>query len=83
MFNLGLIILFFKTYCPFKKPNFMKKVYLLILTEHLTHKDTMFFFLKYYDSKNILVILNIFPVFILKLKLMDAESIKKVLLLLS
>ena len=57
----------------------MKKLYLFDFDGTLTYKDTMFLFLKYYDSKKYFwSYFKHIPVFILvKLKLMDAELAKK------
>lgn len=57
----------------------MKKLYLFDFDGTLTYKDTMFLFLKFYDSKKYFwSYLKHIPVFILvKLKLMNAEAAKK------
>ena len=60
----------------------MKKLYLFDFDGTLTYKDTMFMFLKFYDPKKYLFqFLKHIPLFILlKLKLADAESVKKSLI---
>ncbi len=57
----------------------MKKLYLFDFDGTLTYKDTLFLFLKYYDSKKYFwSYLKHIPVFILvKLKLINAEIAKK------
>ena len=57
----------------------MKKLYLFDFDGTLTYKDTMFLFLKFYDPARFSVqFLKYTPLFILlKLKLADAESVKK------
>jgi len=60
----------------------MKKLYLFDFDGTLTYKDTMFMFLKFYDpAKYSVQFLKHVPLFILlKLKLADAESVKKSLI---
>ena len=60
----------------------MKKLYLFDFDGTLTYKDTMFMFLKFYDPTKFSVqFLKHVPLFILlKLKLADAESVKKSLI---
>ena len=60
----------------------MKKLYLFDFDGTLTYKDTMFMFLKFYDPKKYsFQFLKHIPLFILlKLKLADAESVKKSLI---
>ncbi|MDR2205043.1 MAG: HAD-IB family hydrolase [Flavobacteriaceae bacterium] len=57
----------------------MKKLYLFDFDGTLTHKDTMFLYLKFYSpSKYWVQFLKHIPLFILlKLKLADAEKVKK------
>lgn len=57
----------------------MKKLYLFDFDGTLTYKDTMFLFLKFYDpAKFSAQFLKHIPLFILlKLKLADAEAVKK------
>lgn len=57
----------------------MKKLYLFDFDGTLTYQDTMFLFLKYYNpEKYFWSFMKHIPVFILvKLKLMDAELVKK------
>lgn len=57
----------------------MKKLYLFDFDGTLTYKDTMFMFLKFYDpAKYSVQFLKHVPLFVLlKLKLADAESVKK------
>ncbi|MGC4128703.1 MAG: HAD family hydrolase [Bergeyella sp.] len=57
----------------------MKKLYLFDFDGTLTYKDTMFLYLKFYNrAKYDLQFLKHLPLFVLlKLKLLDAESVKK------
>ncbi len=57
----------------------MKKLYLFDFDGTLTYKDTMFLFLKFYDPAKFSVqFLKHIPLFILlKMKLADAETVKK------
>ncbi len=57
----------------------MKKLYLFDFDGTLTYKDTMFLFLKFYDpAKYSVQFLKHIPLFaLLKLKLADAEAVKK------
>ncbi len=57
----------------------MKKLYLFDFDGTLTYKDTMFLFLKFYDPAKFSVqFLKHIPLFmLLKLKLADAEAVKK------
>ncbi|MFC4686971.1 HAD family hydrolase [Epilithonimonas pallida] len=57
----------------------MKKLYLFDFDGTLTYKDTMFLFLKFYDPAKFSVqFLKHIPLFILlKMKLADAEAVKK------
>lgn len=57
----------------------MKKLYLFDFDGTLTYKDTMFLFLKYYNpTKFYLAFAKHIPLFVLlKLKLADAEKVKK------
>ncbi len=57
----------------------MKKLYLFDFDGTLTYKDTMFLFLKFYDSAKFSVqFAKHIPLFVLvKLKLADAEKVKK------
>ena len=57
----------------------MKKLYLFDFDGTLTYKDTMFLFLKFYDTKKFyLEFLKHIPLFVLlKLKLAKAEDVKK------
>ncbi|WP_374443736.1 HAD family hydrolase [Epilithonimonas sp.] len=57
----------------------MKKLYLFDFDGTLTYKDTMFLFLKFYDPAKFSVqFLKHIPLFmLLKLKLADAETVKK------
>lgn len=57
----------------------MKKLYLFDFDGTLTYKDTMFLYLKFYDSaKFTLQFIKHIPLFVLlKLKLADAEKVKK------
>ena len=60
----------------------MKKLYLFDFDGTLTYKDTMFMFLKFYDPAKFSVqFLKHVPLFILlKMKLADAEAVKKSLI---
>ncbi len=60
----------------------MKKLYLFDFDGTLTYKDTMFLFLKFYDPAKFSVqFLKHVPLFILlKMKLADAEAVKKSLI---
>lgn len=60
----------------------MKKLYLFDFDGTLTYKDTMFLFLKFYDPTKFSVqFLKHVPLFILlKMKLADAEAVKKSLI---
>jgi len=60
----------------------MKKLYLFDFDGTLTYKDTMFLFLKFYDPAKFSVqFIKHIPLFILlKLKLADAEAVKKSLI---
>ena len=57
----------------------MKKLYLFDFDGTLTYKDTMFLYLKFYDSMTFYVqFVKHIPLFVLlKLKLADAEKVKK------
>ncbi|MBP3839392.1 MAG: haloacid dehalogenase-like hydrolase, partial [Chryseobacterium sp.] len=57
----------------------MKKLYLFDFDGTLTYKDTMFLYLKFYNStKFYMQFLKHIPLFVLlKLKLADAEKVKK------
>lgn len=57
----------------------MKKLYCFDFDGTLTHKDTMFLFLRFYHSRRYFFqFLRHIPLFILlKIKLLDAESVKK------
>lgn len=59
----------------------MKKLYLFDFDGTLTYKDSMFLFLKFYDPvKYSAQFLKHVPLFVLvKLKLADAEKVKKAL----
>lgn len=57
----------------------MKKLYFFDFDGTLTYKDTMFMFLKFYDSKKFVTqFVKHIPLFVLlKLKLADAEKVKR------
>ena len=57
----------------------MNKLYFFDFDGTLTHKDTMFLFLKYFDSKKYRIqFAKHLPLFVLlKMKLVDAENVKK------
>ena len=57
----------------------MRKLYCFDFDGTLTHKDTMFLYLKFYDAtKYRIQFVKHIPLFILlKLKLADAEKVKK------